>query len=100
LGTTPSTWVEPPRITGCPAALECILEQRLTIGHNRIVLGRVLGAFVADDKLEDAAKFQVASAALRLIGRMGGWGGYTRTQDVFQLPRQTFAELQQQPRIE
>jgi flavin reductase (DIM6/NTAB) family NADH-FMN oxidoreductase RutF len=100
LGTTPSTWVEPPRITGCPAALECVLEQRLTIGHNRIILGRVLGAFVADDKLEDAAKFQVASAALHLIGRMGGLGGYTRTQDVFQLPRQTFAELQQQPRIE
>ncbi len=87
LATLSSTWVKPPRLAGCPASLECRLERVLMIGENRIIFGEVLGVHVLDDVVSDASKCQIASEQMQLIGRMGGLGGYTRTTDIFQIPR-------------
>jgi flavin reductase (DIM6/NTAB) family NADH-FMN oxidoreductase RutF len=60
------------------------------IGENRIVFGEVLGVHVLDAVVSDVSKCQVASERMQLIGRMGGLGGYTRTTDVFQIPRKKY----------
>lgn len=91
LSTVQSQWIRPPRIHGCPAALECRLERILLIGENRIVFGEVLGAHVLDDFVNDVSKCQIASERMQLIGRMGGLGGYTRTEDVFQIQRKKYS---------
>jgi flavin reductase (DIM6/NTAB) family NADH-FMN oxidoreductase RutF len=90
LATSCSQWVKPPRLDGCPASLECRLERVLMIGENRIVFGEVLGVHVLDEVVSDVSKCQVASERMQLIGRMGGLGGYTRTTEVFQIPRKKY----------
>ena len=90
LKTTPSTWVSPPRIAGCPAVLECMWNQTLVVGKNQIVMGIVQGVFVDDSCMQDPEKHLVASDKLHLIGRMGGADGYTRTTDRFQIERKPY----------
>jgi flavin reductase (DIM6/NTAB) family NADH-FMN oxidoreductase RutF len=90
LTTLPSTFVQPPRLAGVPAAFECKLERSLMIGENRVIFGLVLGAFVEDHKIRDAERGIVDTEALQLVGRMGGLGGYTHTDHTFQLERKKY----------
>lgn len=94
LELAPSVHVVVPRIARAPAAFECRLHSALEIGRNRILIGEVLGAFVRDDFVTDPEKLYLDSGALKLIGRMGGRGGYVRTSDRFEMPRITFEEWQ------
>ena len=87
LDLAPGVQVRVPHVTASPVSLECREVQTLIVGRNRIVLGEVLGLNIKDDLMLDPARHYVDTAALRLIGRMGGRGGYTRTTDTFELGR-------------
>lgn len=83
----PSTRVKPPRIAESPVSMECELMQLIEWGDNGMVLGRILAMHVHDEMVQDAAKYSIDTLALRLIGRMHGRGWYTRTTDLFEMPR-------------
>jgi flavin reductase (DIM6/NTAB) family NADH-FMN oxidoreductase RutF len=88
LTTLPSVLVKPPRIAESPVAMECELMQIVELGSsNGLVLGRVLAMHVRDDAVIDATKHYIDTPKLGLIGRMHGRGWYTRTSDLFEMPR-------------
>ncbi len=88
LTTIPSLRVKPPRIAESPVSMECELMQIVDLGtDNGLVLGRVVAMHVRDDAVIDAAKYYIDTPKLKLIGRMHGSGWYTRTSDLFQIPR-------------
>ncbi|MFC4427838.1 flavin reductase family protein [Deinococcus navajonensis] len=91
----PGVQVRVPRVQAAPAALECREVQTVLIGRTRVILGEVLGLHLRADAVEDAERFHVATAALDLVGRMGGRGTYTYTRDTFQLDRVSYAAWQQ-----
>lgn len=91
LETVPSTVVAPPRIASAPVSMECRLFQRIDAGLSTIVLGEVL-RFHIDDALVDAERLHVDTLAMNLVARMHGAGWYTRSMDLFQLTRPTYAE--------
>lgn len=83
-----STFVQPRRVASSPVSIECVLHQALEFApHRHLIVGRVLAMHVADDLVQDSAKFYVATPKLDLIGRMHGSGWYTRTDNLFQMKR-------------
>ncbi|MDV6375853.1 flavin reductase family protein [Deinococcus arenicola] len=84
-----------PRVKASPVTLECVEVQTIQIGNTRIILGEVLGVTLRADAVLDEAQQYVDTAALDLIGRMGGRGGYTRTRDGFEIGRMTYAQWQE-----
>jgi flavin reductase (DIM6/NTAB) family NADH-FMN oxidoreductase RutF len=82
----PSIVVKPPRIAESAVHFECVEEQRLQIGRNRLILGRVLMAHVREGIL-DPENQHVFDGAFFPIGRMHGRGWYTRTRDQFEMIR-------------
>ena len=91
----PSSVVKPPRIAESPVNLECRELSTTEIGRNRVVMGEVLRLHVRDEVV-DADHMHVDAEKLRLIGRMHGAGWYTKTTDLFQLPRLTFQDWKSQ----
>jgi flavin reductase (DIM6/NTAB) family NADH-FMN oxidoreductase RutF len=83
----PSDRVKPPRIAESPVSMECELMQLIEWGDNGMALGRILAMHVHDEMVLDAAKYSIDTLGLRLIGRMHGRGWYTRTTDLFEMPR-------------
>ncbi|WP_424950732.1 flavin reductase family protein [Deinococcus sp.] len=92
LSLAPGVRVRAPHVAASPVSIECREVQTLRIGRNRVVLGEVLGLNIRDELMLDPQRHHVDTAALRLIGRMGGRGGYTRTGDTFELGRMAYAE--------
>ena len=92
----PGRRVQVPHVAAAPAALECREVQTVSIGRTRIILGEVLGLWLREDAVLDAEKHHVDTAALDLVGRMGGRGPYTHTRDTFELGRLTYAQWQEQ----
>ncbi|WP_019588063.1 flavin reductase family protein [Deinococcus apachensis] len=90
----PGITVRVPRVAASPAALECREVQTVLIGRTRVILGEVLGLHLRADALLDEARMYVDTAALDLVGRMGGRGTYTRTRDTFTLDRVSYAAWQ------
>ena len=91
LQTAPARRVAIPRLVASPVSLECREHTTLLIGRNRIVIGEVLGMWI-DDEFVDDKNFHVETGALQLIGRMGGAGGYTETQQPFEIPRLSYQQ--------
>lgn len=87
IALAPGVKVRVPRVQASPAALECREVQTIRVGRNRIILGEVLSLTLRADAVQDAARHHVNTAALDLIGRMGGRGGYTTTRDAFSIDR-------------
>ncbi|HYZ61737.1 MAG TPA: flavin reductase family protein [Acetobacteraceae bacterium] len=88
LHTLPSVRVKPPRIAESPVALECERFTTLEIGADRaLIIGRVVAMHVRDEAVLDAARCYIDTPKLDLIGRMHGGGWYTRTTDLFEMPR-------------
>lgn len=81
-----------PRVSASPAALECREVQTVQIGRTRIILGEVLGLSLRADAVLDAQRYYLDTAALDLVGRMGGRGGYSTTRDAFELQRVPYEE--------
>jgi flavin reductase (DIM6/NTAB) family NADH-FMN oxidoreductase RutF len=91
LTALPSVRVAVPRLAESRVNLECRLHSVVEIGDNRIILGEVVFLHI-DDEFVDAERLHVRADALGLIGRMHGGGWYTCTQDLFDLPRPTYAD--------
>ncbi len=96
LSCVPSTEVRPPRVRESPIHLECRELSTVAIGRNRVIVGEVLRMHIRDELL-DTERLHVHTEKLALIGRMHGAGWYTKTTDVFQIPRVTFDEWQARP---
>lgn len=95
LATEPSRQVGVPRIAGSPVALECRLQQVITIDRSaNIVVAEVVAVHVADDAVKDAERCYIDTAKLQLIGRMQSPGGYTRTRDAFSMRQLDFEQWQ------
>lgn len=92
----PGVQVRVPRVAASPASLECREVQTVRIGRTRVVLGEVLGLTLREDALLDEARCHVNTAALDLVGRMGGRGTYTFTRDTFTIDRVNYAQWQAQ----
>ncbi|MSP88674.1 MAG: hypothetical protein EXQ92_07660 [Alphaproteobacteria bacterium] len=93
LHAIPGDKVASPRISECPAALECRHYQTLHIGQSReIILGEVLCVHLRSD-IVNPDTLHVNPAGLDAIGRMGGHG-YARTRHPFDLPTMTVEEWQ------
>jgi flavin reductase (DIM6/NTAB) family NADH-FMN oxidoreductase RutF len=91
LELAPGVRVRVPHVAASPVSLECREVQTLRIGRNRVVLGEVLGLNIRSELMLDPQRHYVDTPALRLVGRMGGRGGYTRTGDTFEIDRIPYA---------
>ncbi|CAM3438843.1 flavin reductase family protein [Deinococcus saxicola] len=96
----PGVKIAVPRVQASPVTLECLEVQTVQIGNTRIVLGRVIGLSLRADAVLDEAQQYVDTAALDLIGRMGGRGGYAHTRDGFEIGRMTYAQWQEREGVE
>jgi flavin reductase (DIM6/NTAB) family NADH-FMN oxidoreductase RutF len=84
----PSVHVKPPRIAESPVALECELFQRVPLSEtSELVLGRILALHVHDAAVIDPERHYINTPMLKLLGRMHGAGWYSRSSDLFELPR-------------
>ena len=92
LETTPSASVRVPRIAQAHAALECREHTTLEIGRSRVILGRVVAAYVEDQFVDPAGPY-IKAEELHAIGRMNGLGKYVRTRNAFvTIPRLTYEQ--------
>jgi len=90
--TVASGKVKVPRLAEAHAALECREHATIEVGRGRIILGRVVAAYV-EDRFVDPKGPYILAEELHAIGRMNGLGNYVRTRDAFiQIPRIPFAE--------
>lgn len=78
LHTEPSVYVRPPRLVGCPVAMECKLSQIVWLGQGNaqaLVVAEVL-SFAVDDAVWNADAAQIDAAKLDPLSRLGGqWFG-------------------------
>ncbi len=86
LETEPSVVIQPPRIAGALAALECLEHQTLMVGGNRLVIGIVQYAHLREG-IFDPETFLINVEAYPIVGRMQSPDFYTRTRERFQMPR-------------
>lgn len=91
----PGVRVRVPRVAQSPASLECREVETVLIGRTRVILGEVLGLHLRADAVQDLQRHHVHTAALDLVGRMGGRGTYTRTRDTFTIDRISYATWQE-----
>ena len=87
LTPVPCSVVKAPRVAESPVALECKLNQIVTISEGplggNLIIGEVVHIHVDDAVWKDG---KLSHKDLKLIGRMEGtW--YTRTQDDFEISR-------------
>jgi len=94
LATVPSLAIRPPRIAASPVGFECRLTHLLDTGPGQLlVVAEILHAHYARHALTgDPERPRVDCAALDLVGRMHGASAYTRTRDLFDLPRPLWRE--------
>ncbi|PZO79843.1 MAG: flavin reductase family protein [Mesorhizobium amorphae] len=91
----PSQRVKPPNIMEAPVSLECVNHATIVTGpHQSLVIGRVLEIRVDDRFVLNAEAAHIDTPALGLIGRMHGRGWYARTSDLFDMPRTSWAQWQ------
>lgn len=91
---TSSTKIRPPRILEAPANLECVHSSTIEIGNTRITLGEVVHLHVSNEFVDK--NNNILTELIQPVGRMHGRGFYTRTRDLFNLPRQTYEEWKKQ----
>ena len=93
----PSIKVKPPRIAESPANLECRLAGTIEIGNTRIILGEIIYLHIKKEFL-DHENQTIHTHLISPVGRMHKNGVYTRTTDLFNLPRLSFKEWEAQER--
>ena len=93
----PSIKVKPPRIAESPANLECRLAGTIEIGNTRIILGEIIYLHIKKEFL-DHENQTIHTDLISPVGRMNKNGVYTRTTDLFNLPRLSLKEWEAQER--
>jgi flavin reductase (DIM6/NTAB) family NADH-FMN oxidoreductase RutF len=93
----PSIKVKPPRIAESPANLECRLAGTVEIGNTRIILGEIIYLHIKKEFLDHESQ-TVHTDLISPVGRMHKNGVYTRTTELFNLPRISFKEWEAQER--
>ncbi len=89
LDSAPSVIVKPPRVAAAQASLECTLHASQKLGDNTLIIGEVVMFHVADHLI--GPKMHVEHFAP--IGRLGSPSAYCRTQDRFNVPRISYAQV-------
>ena len=83
---------EPPFISESPVQLECELNQTISLGQGAgvgtLVLGNVITIHLSTQWKDIEWKKGISPERMNNVGRMGG-DFYTKTSDVFQMPRAT-----------
>lgn len=93
LRTVPSTSVKPPRLQDSPVSLECRFVTSLCFGANQaVIFGRVEHVHVADELVLDEPNCVIDTPRLKLIGAMHAAKFYSRTDDMIEMVRPTWAE--------
>lgn len=88
LEIAPSEVVLPPRIAASPISVECRTFQWIeTGGSSHILIARGERMHIRNDVFLETGHLHIDTAKLNLIGRMGGAGDYSRSQDGFTIPR-------------
>jgi flavin reductase (DIM6/NTAB) family NADH-FMN oxidoreductase RutF len=88
LHAAPSATIAVPRVAEAHAALECALHKIERIGGNNIIIGEVVGLYIADSYIDPRLRIQNFAP----VGRMGTPSTYARTIDRFELPRIGYAD--------
>ena len=83
LTPVPSDRVKAPRVGESPVSMECRVYREVPLGDTTFVVGELLRAHMADDRLTDG---RVDIAKLKPIGRLGG-DAYSRVRDDYHLQR-------------
>ena len=89
LTSTPSHAVRPPRVSECKAALECIVHDIVELPHrpggrhSHLVIGVVIGIYIADDVIVGG---RVDSLKLNQLARLG-YIDYTSVEATFAMRR-------------
>lgn len=90
LTAEPSLLVAPPRVAESPVALECRLEQALTLGDSTVVIGRVVHAAVATDLFDGDPQSGGLPAIERLrpLARLGRdeWSTIGEVLEITRIP--------------
>lgn len=86
LTLAPSETVAPPRISECPAALECLKHSIIEIGGNRLIIGIVQRVHVREG-IFDPETLRMDVTAYAPIGRMASPDWYTRTNQLYEMQR-------------
>jgi flavin reductase (DIM6/NTAB) family NADH-FMN oxidoreductase RutF len=89
LTSAPSVLIKPPRVAAAQASLECRLHAAQKLGENTLIIGEVVMFHVADHLI--GPKMHVEHFAP--IGRLGSPSAYCRTQDRFNVPRISYAQV-------
>lgn len=88
----PSVIVGPPRIATAPASFECRVLHALETGPNQlVVIAEVVFVHIQDVFVQDVDRLYIDTPAMGLIARLHGSGWYTRSTDLFQMKRPTWA---------
>ena len=96
--TAPSERVKAPRLAEAHAALECREHATIEVGRSRIILGRVVAAYVEDRYVDPTGPY-IKAQDLHAIGRMNGLGNYAKTRDAFiTIPRIPYQEWKKKHR--
>ncbi|NJN51984.1 MAG: flavin reductase family protein [Gammaproteobacteria bacterium] len=89
LDRTPSVIVRPPRVTAARAALECEVHDVIELPagasgrRSHLVIGQVVGIYIADDCIRDGGVDQLLLAQVARLGR----NDYTIVRELFGMPR-------------
>jgi len=93
LTKVPSVKIKPPRIAESAANLECRHVNTVEIGNTRIILGEIIYIHLKNEFVESNENdFRILTELIRPIGRTHGRDFYTRTIDLFKVPRKSYKE--------
>jgi flavin reductase (DIM6/NTAB) family NADH-FMN oxidoreductase RutF len=88
LELAPCVKITAPRIAASPAAFECRVTQIIDIGAGqRLIVAHIIEAHIHNDAFENRERFHIATERLKIVGRMNGPAGYTRTDGRFEITR-------------
>jgi len=97
---SPSVKMRPLRIADSPVSLECRLHATAPLGLNQVILiGRSVHAHVADHFVIDPDEPEFNTPTPRPIGGRHEAKWYTRTGDLFDMERPTWAEWQPRRKV-
>ena len=89
LTASPSRHVKPPRVAECKAALECAVHDIIELPHreggrrSHLVIGRVIGIYIADELIDDG---RVDARRLNQLARLG-YSEYLAVENTFTMRR-------------